>query len=658
MAARMRLVNRSMLQGVENAKRSSLEYAPSAMEDTRCPTQRLSQTQEGRLYTLPYLTYRNDFAMMQPLIRCSRPGEYISRTTVGVDDMDRRTQAQMARLGGTPLRSSVLFSKPMRKPKTTTIYEDTVALDCPSEIWNMDRTYQRPAKDSRRRTIWVPPDDTTVLTIHPGMHTGTLHDETMALARLSISGDKSVYAEPTRTPTLHGSARRPPLSAVRPPSANRIFGDIPGMPTGKENIVPQVKQVDTVFDDLTQSMALDLKSPVPPQSVMSPGQLSEDLLNLEDLSLVIFSAKTPLPSFRERLQRIAEPLGDGEILEWNDNQEALMAELVNEVLAHGHGHEGVLNGRMDATALMAVYQQPCFLKPQRVLTTSVTTGVLSLPAASEVPRLQEDVGMRQKFLELWVDTYDQSLLWTAANAVSGTRRLVPLSSLTDEAHGRKNIVSLLATTLLPVARLDNAKPNAYRRLRLAAWQSTVVRSLMIISLLDHICTAGIWKGCLFTATSKIKSSIAMLHAVAGLALPFVGDITRTLGYMGDRVTQQQDPLDEYRYHVTNLPTDMRDGVLLARVLEILKEDTTTITAGAARPLSTSLKYPCHSRAQKLGNVQRSLQTLNAVPSISEGITATDVVDGHREKTLSLLWSIVRHWGLSGVPIDEIGEDRW
>ena len=54
----------------------------------------------------------------------------------------------------------------------------------------------------------------------------------------------------------------------------------------------------------------------------------------------------------------------------------------------------------------------------------------------------------------------------------------------------------------------------------------------------------------------------MLRSFSRDFLAGEGDITRHLGYLGYTVSQDQKPLDEFDYAVTNMATDLKDGVRL------------------------------------------------------------------------------------------------
>jgi abnormal spindle-like microcephaly-associated protein len=80
-------------------------------------------------------------------------------------------------------------------------------------------------------------------------------------------------------------------------------------------------------------------------------------------------------------------------------------------------------------------------------------------------------------------------------------------------------------------------------------------------------------------------------------------------------------------------------------------DLESPTKSTRYPLSQHLKFPCESQTVKVFNVQIALTALRQVKSmrtVVEGISAEDVVDGFREKTVAMLWGLTGKWGLGGL----------
>jgi len=115
-----------------------------------------------------------------------------------------------------------------------------------------------------------------------------------------------------------------------------------------------------------------------------------------------------------------------------------------------------------------------------------------------------------------------------------------------------------------------------------------------------------------------------------------GNFIKHLARVGLKVCYKQEPIDEVDFTVSNLAIDLRDGVRLARMAEIL-------TNVPRKSILNSLRLPSVSRLQKLHNVAVALQALRnfGVP-ISEDIFPYHVVDAHREIVLKLFWSVVAH----------------
>ena len=150
--------------------------------------------------------------------------------------------------------------------------------------------------------------------------------------------------------------------------------------------------------------------------------------------------------------------------------------------------------------------------------------------------------------------------------------------------------------------------------------------------------------CLFTKRkgAVVKSSRDVLSAFCRDYLSGVGDIVKHLSNVGIRFTYKQEPIDEYDYFVTNLAVDLRDGVRLSRMIEVLTNDTKS-------SLLAQLRLPAVSRLQKLHNVGIALSALESynINNVEE-IAAHHVVDGHRANVLKLLWAIISHFQLESL----------
>ncbi|XP_030559748.1 protein abnormal spindle [Drosophila novamexicana] len=137
--------------------------------------------------------------------------------------------------------------------------------------------------------------------------------------------------------------------------------------------------------------------------------------------------------------------------------------------------------------------------------------------------------------------------------------------------------------------------------------------------------------CLFIKKSPHKETKDILLRFSSELLANIGDITRELRRLGYVLKHKQTFLDEFDYAFNNLAVDLRDGVRLTRVMEVilLRDD-----------LTQQLRVPAISRLQRIFNVKLALGALrDADFQLSGDISAADIVDGYREKTLSLLWQL-------------------
>ncbi|KAH8417141.1 hypothetical protein KR222_004381, partial [Zaprionus bogoriensis] len=162
---------------------------------------------------------------------------------------------------------------------------------------------------------------------------------------------------------------------------------------------------------------------------------------------------------------------------------------------------------------------------------------------------------------------------------------------------------------------------------------TLQKILFLLLFLDQAKQKRIIKHnpCLFVKKSPHKETKDILLRFSSELLANVGDITRELRRMGYVLQHKQTFLDEFDYAFNNLAVDLRDGVRLTRVMEVilLRDD-----------LTQQLRVPAISRLQRIFNVKLALGALQQADfQLGGDISAADIVDGYREKTLSLLWQL-------------------
>lgn len=138
--------------------------------------------------------------------------------------------------------------------------------------------------------------------------------------------------------------------------------------------------------------------------------------------------------------------------------------------------------------------------------------------------------------------------------------------------------------------------------------------------------------CLFRKTAPHKESRSILLTFSREVLSGIGDITKVLRLARYVVYYKQTYLDEFDYAVNDMSLDLRDGVRLCRTMELIR---------GKGNLTSYCRVPAVSKLQKIHNVNIALTALLDSGYFLIGqIDAKSIVNGDREKTLSLLWQII------------------
>ena len=255
--------------------------------------------------------------------------------------------------------------------------------------------------------------------------------------------------------------------------------------------------------------------------------------------------------------------------------------------------------------------------------------------------IQKDVGMKKKALMLLLN-YNPLWLRIGLETIygeviqmSGSANIVTLANfIVMRLLSNPDILSQFAHKTVPHLYLKGHED--------AMQKFTLAKILHLIWFLDQAKTFKIIKHnpCLFNKDSAVKSSKAILIALSRDFLSGEGDVVTHLSYLGYKVKQEQTALDEFDYAVTNVAVDLKDGVRLCRAMEILTNES----------LTGKLRMPAISKFQRIHNVDISLASLKkSVAGLPAGnITSRDIVAGHMEKTLELLWHIIFGFQMSKV----------
>jgi abnormal spindle-like microcephaly-associated protein len=658
---------------------------------------------------------------------------------------------------------------------------------------------QGPKKDPRRRTIYVPSDDTTVMTVHPGQSTqGTRNPRQnspdIGLDLVTVSEEEgslvSALKKERRAPrkSLAAPPKRGPLiSTTRSMQSVSFCSDVAGSGSGKENLPPGIEIVEkkgssTIielnftraetkkpvakapgrvhFNSAKKTEPVPQTKPKPMGSQKRPrSQTTYDTSPAKSIKAradatassraalreTIRAAKAkaskpnrssltssspfhtnrspPTALRRQRPERaqpavsmmsivgnphekkekypvLTEDLARPEMYEdnWLSYQEVAITQLLNSVFDSASRDPNAEQSPEDLRRkMLALYHEPSMPSLHKRLQASLQCGALSIPKdlLAQTLRLKDDVGLRKKFLNLWTKSYDLNALRAAVETVVGRQITTPCRLSTGSTNSddgsrmfraeRRAIEKFLDAFLIKNEDAVRVKSGAGSIASITrgdddfgsqgwSWRRTALRSLMLVLLLDRSKTTDIVPGCLFQTSSPHKTSVEVLHQLSHLLIPSLGDITRPLGHLSFKVEHAQYPLQEYTYHIENIAIDLRDGITLTRLVELLlypsatllEQDERTVTISMPTgelltsdivdkeswALSQHLKYPAIGRAQKVFNVQIALSALEGAPGMPphafDAIRADDIVDGHRENTLSLLWSLVGKCGFGNL----------
>lgn len=590
----------------------------------------------------------------------------------------------------------------------------------PSQAIPIQRAEPTLCKEPRRRTIYIPSEDTTVLTIHPGRYNERAQDTLMPYATQATRASRQAVRGDTlsqqRQRPYSATTRRVALQpTVAPPQEDAFLRDRQGSGPGKENLppgyglllekchqskgdmhgaktrykAPTVRQIPTMaaprktkaqnFDGNGQNTSLyafTLHGRGTNNNHHNHSHLRSEMSNANRQpskygEMPKQNASRPETSSANRYPLLPENLHRPEMYDyyWQEYQESAIKQLVNQYFQTTGPGGSLLDSTISHDEarkdMLKQYLGDKSLLLHNRLHAALQFGVLKEPreATHRALKVQKDMGLRRRFISLWLDTYDALRLAAALEVVTG--RELDIGIITTRSHAglhdkrkmREKLTSFIIACLLDDEGIQSDAPGG---------QSTLLKSLMLAHLLDASKDLSFQPSNLFLRSSKFKSSREVVVELGGLLLPSVGDITRSLAHLDYHVSQKQLPLDEYTYAVSNMAVDLRDGVRLARLVELLlssdqerdNKSSSLLFASQRQgishtpqhgPLTQQLSFPAIGRAQKLHNVGMALDAFTASGldhgQLLANIRAHDIVDGHQEKTLMLMWIMLSRKGL-------------
>ena len=114
--------------------------------------------------------------------------------------------------------------------------------------------------------------------------------------------------------------------------------------------------------------------------------------------------------------------------------------------------------------------------------------------------------------------------------------------------------------------------------------------------------------------AALKRSEDVLRAALQGSMYGEGDIIRNLSQCSYKLRYRQNPIREYDFQCTNLAVDLRDGVRLCRLMEVLNADVLFMSYDDKnkewkRSLLSEVHFPCASRSHRIHNVEVALRAI-------------------------------------------------
>jgi hypothetical protein len=299
-----------------------------------------------------------------------------------------------------------------------------------------------------------------------------------------------------------------------------------------------------------------------------------------------------------------------------------------------------LDAQIRQKALLAYHHESSSV-PLFQLSEDIENGIITVREDKDV---HSDIGLRKLFMEL-IFSYELPYLKLGLEVVFKDIITCKVGQEVEhccdagDAKWKKALKAYVEERLFADEKIQSRFtkqkllfPEHQRELRAQLRTHLVKKFLALVLVLDKARLERLLGiPALFVATSDIKSSKAMLSAfcMEFLSIGGQGNFVRLLNTKKYSVHFEQSFVDEFDYRVSCLQVDLRDGVRLAKLVELL-----TKTDG----LMAQLRVPAISFMQKSHNLNLALERAFG-GTVEAGIDAKGVVEGNREATLFLLWKL-------------------
>nr|CAH7760044.1 unnamed protein product [Callosobruchus chinensis] len=251
------------------------------------------------------------------------------------------------------------------------------------------------------------------------------------------------------------------------------------------------------------------------------------------------------------------------------------------------------NHKLDSIrkAAMNLYMSPEMTAVLVKLHNSIDSGKMSVRADKDI---HLNLSLKTDIINL-INNYNP--LWLRIGLETIYREVIPMRCNSD-------VVSLnvfIANRLLKDPNLLKKHKTIHGNIYKAEFKKFFLKKfLTLVYFLDQAKNKKLipHDPCLFCKQREVKEPVKeskeLLFRLAKEVVSSIGDITKFLKYLGYVVTHQQTYIHEFEYAVQHLGVDLRDGVRLTKLMEIilLRND-----------LTEKLRVPAISRLQKIHNVQ-------------------------------------------------------
>lgn len=299
---------------------------------------------------------------------------------------------------------------------------------------------------------------------------------------------------------------------------------------------------------------------------------------------------------------------------WTDIQEKNFTEWINFAFTQADNEGNALEQASEIKEKM--------FNSFRKVSQEIDNGQLTLRDERDI---HVDVGLQDVLLELF-QSYNMAWLRIACNII------LDFQPVASQKQFQKQILQSMLWT-------DKKKVNGVE-LR----KHFLKKVFEFVLFLDFAKKANLVNSALFDKKSKIKSSKDILAVICKEFLKGEGDIFKHLALLDYKPDYQQTDIDEFSFAVSNIAIDLRDGVRLCRLVDMLgsidQEGVASSASASASSLCSRLWVPAPNISRKEHNVKLLLDTL--FPNLTDkerGMKPNDIVSGNRDKTFLLLWEI-------------------